>query len=183
MHRALWLGLAACLLLGLPAQASTARFLDVTTLVHRADAVFLAEVLQRDSFWQGPKIYTLARLRVHQTWVGEAPADGFIDVLTHGGQVGDIGQEVGGAARLPLNGTLVLHLVKASTGEFLPVGMAQGVWQLALEQAQKPAGLLDLRKVRIFRPGVDRLVGDPGEGPQTVEQLHQAVREACLGLR
>jgi hypothetical protein len=109
------------------AHATTARPLDMRTLTTAADAVVFGQVLTSQSFWQGAQIMTLAQVRVGETWRG-AVAQPTVDVLTLGGLVGDIGQRVDGAGSLPVGRQVVLHLRHTSTGEFLPLGMAQGIW-------------------------------------------------------
>ncbi len=188
----------ACLL---PRQAlaTTARYVDLPNLVARADTVVLGEVVAREGFWQGPKIYTLSQLRVHQVWRGPVVDGAVLDVLTRGGAVGDLAQEVGGEARLPLHALMVLHLRRTSTGEYVPVAMAQGAWQVQQPQketartagdgAQGAALLATLREeaLAVVRPGVDRLVQSPGPLatplPATLAELRQAVREAPNGPR
>jgi hypothetical protein len=109
------------------AHATTARPLDIRALTTAADAVVFGQVLESQSFWQGAQIMTLAQVRVGEIWRGTV-AQPTVDVLTLGGLVGDIGQRVDGAGSLPVGRQVVLHLRHTSTGEFLPLGMAQGIW-------------------------------------------------------
>ena len=155
---------------GPSAHASTARRLSLQELVRRSDLIVLGQVEQEESFWQGPRIYTLSKVRVDELWAGRDHTPQQVNVLTLGGQVGDIGQRVEGASAPMVGERVVMTLKAAAGGEHLPVGMAQGIFVI------EPLPL----RPGVSRPGVDRLVGGLRYAPipQTLSSLKSAIQEA-----
>ena len=161
-----------------PSYATTARMLNFSELVNSANTVVLTgQVVGSGSFWQGTRIYTLVQVKVDETWVGKQPKSALIDVLTLGGVVGDIGQHVDGAAVLPTERQLVLHLHQAASGEYVPLGMAQGVW--VVESQKLPAK----EQAKVTRINTDRLIAksignQAMRVPTTLGELKKVVLEA-----
>lgn len=166
------LPLLALLLTCTSAQASSARYVSLGELVKSSDTVVLGRAGKAESFWQGTRIYTRIEVAVEQVWAGQTPNTKVIDVITPGGVVGNIGQRVDGAAVLPANQRVVLHLRHDVADEYSPVAMAQGVWHIAAGDDAK-----------ISRPSTDRLVVMHGTDaptlPTTLDALHRAVLEAA----
>ena len=165
-----FIALSVVILGGLTAHASTARRLSLQELVHRADLVVLGQIEHEQSFWQGPRIYTLSKVRVDELWAGRDHTPQQVDVLTLGGHVGEIGQRVEGASAPAVGERVVMTLKGTAGGEHLPVAMAQGIFVIGEPPLQ----------AHVTRPGIDRLVGGMRHAPipQTLASLKCAVEEA-----
>lgn len=107
------------------AQATTMLALDVAGLSGSSDAVVRARVGQVSARWtrDRARIVTDVELTVLDAWKGTA--SGKIVVTQPGGEVGDIGQRVDGAAAFVAGEEVVLFL-EARGGAFTVAGMAQG---------------------------------------------------------
>ncbi len=163
--------------------ATTVRALSLQDLTHKSDLIVIGRPVSQESFWQFTHIQTLVRVVVDEVWVGPSNAPREVDVLTYGGTVGDLGQQVDGAARFYVGRSMVLHLRKAAhqTGEYTTVGMAQGAW--LVNGSNAPNSVND--DCTITRPGIDRVVVDPNApsaNPRTLGELRQAIAEAARGL-
>ena len=154
-----------------PAQATSMRHKSLRELVRGSDVTLLGHPIAQQSFWQGTRIMTRVQVQVDEVWAGPEQVGRTIEVVTAGGVVGTIGQRVDGAAVLPAESRLVLHL-KAHEGEYWPVAMAQGVWLI------RKAATGEM----LLRPGADRLVAgiraaEAAPMPQTLSALRAAVQE------
>ena len=162
--------------------ATTVRALSLRELTQKSDLIIVGRPVSQESFWQFTHIQTLVRVAVDEVWMGPSDAPREVDVLTYGGTVGDLGQQVDGAARLYVGRTMVLHLRNAShqTGEYTTVGMAQGAW--LVDASNAPDGVTDASAVT--RPGIDRVVNGrnvPEATPQNLGELRKAIAEAAHG--
>lgn len=161
-----------------PSHATSVHYRALRDLVRQSDVTLLGHALAQESFWQGTRIFTRVQVEVEEVWQGAAPKTATIEVITPGGVVGDLGQRVDGAAVLPADGQVVLHLRRIEA-EYVPVAMAQGVWTLAYE----PGPTLPEGSRRVLRLMPDRVVYGlgvrPEAPPKTLAALKAAVLEAA----
>lgn len=140
-----WLAGICCI--GLAGVAPGARAhggaaLSMQQLVRQSSSVVVATPLAAQSMWQGRgrdrRIVTLVEAEVHEAIDGRAGPQGSVIIRTLGGQVGDIGQVVPGAAQLILFTTSVCFLCPARNGSFAIAGMAQGHYVLDQDDVGTP---------------------------------------------
>ena len=120
--------------------ASLAVQMDVPELARKAELVVHGKVVSAESSWQDGRIVTRSTLRIDETLKGKHAAK--LQVLTLGGAVGDLAQNVPGEAALAPGEEVVLFLVKTS-GALRVLGLAQGKFHVAADgtAAQDLAGL------------------------------------------
>ena len=162
-----------CLLLllvaPLQAAASSALQADLKQLVSLSSDVVVGQVQDRQSFWQGQRIYTKHIISVDDTWRGPSTQKS-VEVLTLGGVVGDLGQHVAGSPKLQLGDQLVLFLARDSNQGLHPVGLSQGVFYIGVAT---PKGHPTYRDLREFD-----FIGNQHEVfPGTLEALKVSVKE------
>ena len=117
--------ISLCMLSSLPAGAARVERARLGDLVRGADLVLVGRPLERQSYWQGGRILTRVRLAVDELWSGEL-TESTVEVVTLGGVVGDLGQQVAGEAVVPTSGRVVLFLSGSTLG-LRVLGMAQGL--------------------------------------------------------
>ncbi len=113
------------------AWATATRVAPIDELARDAELVVLGSPVAEQSFWEGGRIFTGVELKVEDVWTGTAPATTSIQLVTLGGQVGELAQRVDGAAVLPLGSRVVAFLNRDSKGRYHPAGMWQGVFRVA----------------------------------------------------
>jgi hypothetical protein len=118
--------------------ATTARTASLAELVNDASAVVVVEVVATRSAWEGTRIVTFATLRVDESWVGDVAAGARVELVTLGGVVDGIGQDVAGAVRITPGERAVLCLEPAGMGRFRVVEMAQGAFFIRPGEASDP---------------------------------------------
>ena len=172
---------AACVVVSAtprPSLATSVHYRALRDLVRQSDVTLLGHATAQESFWQGTRIFTRVQVEVEEVWHGSAPSQRTIEVITPGGVVGDLGQRVDGAAVLPVNSQVVLHLRRLAS-EYVPVAMAQGVWAIAPDLA----GRAPLGGRAVLRLTPDRVVYGLGVTPEapptTLAALKAAVLEAA----
>lgn len=151
MKRTLILLSALCVLSvlclsSLPAQASSALYLNLDALIEQADRVVVVDVASCSSAW-GPKrrlIHTTCTLKVDQDVAGSGPAE--IKLVQPGGKVGRWAQKSHGYHGFVAGQKLLLFL-RLHTGVARVVGMSQGVflpeaklWKQAIQGLSFPKG-------------------------------------------
>jgi hypothetical protein len=122
------------------AWATTMLALDVAGLSRTSDSVVVGTVARVSSRWTGDhaRIVTEIELTVAEAWKGQAPQR---LVLTQpGGEVGDIGQRVDGAASFVVGEEVVLFL-ETRGSEFTVTGMAQGRFKIDRTKDGKSASV------------------------------------------
>ncbi len=126
--------LAALSLIGLRAQASLTRAMDLSELTASADHVVVADVARVSSQWDDDhrNIVTTVEIKVQESWKGTPPADGKLVVRQPGGTVGDIEMTVVGLPRFSVGEHALLFLQHASL-----VGMGQGKRPLRWDASEK----------------------------------------------
>lgn len=99
---------------------------DVETLTASADLVVHAQVVRTRSAFGvgGGQIFTTAVLRPIETWKGEIQPE--IAVLVEGGEVGELAQEVQGAALFREGEEVVVFLLHRASGVYSVSRMALG---------------------------------------------------------
>jgi hypothetical protein len=121
---------AAALLLLLVASSAGASVvvpMEVEALARKADLVVRGKAAASRSAWSGDgrRIQTTTRIEVARLLKGQAPQ--VLEVVTPGGEVGDIGQKVSGAAEFSPGEEVFLFLERSPDGaRFVVSGMAQG---------------------------------------------------------
>jgi hypothetical protein len=111
------------------ASATTVQQLSLNDLDRAADVVVMGEVVRVESYWSDGLILTETTLSVDQCFAGECGEE--LVVTTVGGQVGDIVQQIHGAAYYQ-PGQRVFAFLRVDRGErLITVGMAQGLFHLA----------------------------------------------------
>lgn len=172
-----------CLVMGslcLPprsAQAHAPAGLSLPELVRRSDATVLGHTVSQEAFWQNNRIVTRARVQVDELWAGGVRGAKFVDVLTLGGSVGDLGQRVDGAAQLPTYGRVVLHLSQVEDA-YTPTGMASGVWHVDTLWGSEGRLTRLLALHEDGEPAFQASAKDP-HIPKSLAALRRAVREAA----
>ena len=149
--------LSALCISSLPAQASSALYLNLDALIEQADRVVVVDVESCSSAW-GPKrrlIHTTCTLKVDQDVAGSGTAE--IKLVQPGGKVGRWAQKSHGYHGFVAGQKLLLFL-RLHTGVARVVGMSQGVflpkaklWKQAIQGLSFPQGggealKLDARK-------------------------------------
>ncbi|WP_224245806.1 hypothetical protein [Hyalangium gracile] len=122
--------LAAALLIGLPAAATTMLRFDLTGLAQTADTVVHGTVRRAESRWSGDRrrIVTDVEIEVTETLKGQAGST--VVIVQPGGRVGDIGQMVHGLATFTPGEEVVVFLERKGPSAFRVTGMAQGKYQV-----------------------------------------------------
>jgi hypothetical protein len=122
--------LAATLLLGLPAAATTMLRIDLTQLAQTADTVVHGTVRRTESRWSGDRRRIVTEVEIEVTEALKGQASGTVLIVQPGGQVGDIGQLVHGLATFTPGEEVVVFLDRHGPSAFRVTGMAQGKYQV-----------------------------------------------------
>jgi hypothetical protein len=122
--------LAAALLLGLPAAATTMLRIELPELSQTADTVVHGTVLRVESRWSGDgrRIVTDVEIAVTEALKGQVA--GTVRLVQPGGTVGDIGQKIHGMATFKSGEEVVVFLNRQSSRAFRVTGMSQGKYQV-----------------------------------------------------
>lgn len=122
--------LAAVLLSGLPASATTMLRINLPELARKADTVVHGTVRRMESRWSGDRrrIITDVEIEVTETLKGQAGST--VLLVQPGGRVGEIGQIVHGLASFTLGEEVVVFLDRHGADAFRVTGMAQGKYEV-----------------------------------------------------
>lgn len=133
MHRVAEV-LTACSVLAasIPAAAMSTRVADLSALTRRADLIVVGQALERQSYWHEGRIYTSITVSTDEVWSG-TPEAATIEVVTLGGVVDGIAQQVEGAPVFTVGERLVLVLAREQPGRYFPLGLWQGVFRVTTE--------------------------------------------------
>ncbi len=112
----------------LPANAAVAVPVSVEDLARGSDAVVRGRVARVTSRWIGRRIFSFAEVDAATVWRGSSQSR--VTVITPGGVVGNIGQQVDGAASFGEGEEVVLFLARAEGGAFRVAGLRQGKFLL-----------------------------------------------------
>lgn len=110
------------------AHATTVAELSVVDLDRAAEVVVLGDVVEMESYWDSGLIVTETTIAVEQCLSGVCGEA--IVVTSIGGQVGDIVQQVQGAASFAPGDRVVAFLREDVRQNYVTVGMAQGAFHL-----------------------------------------------------
>ncbi len=111
--------------------ASTLLSLDLSALTIQADRIVVGRVLDAVAFQRQNRIYTLHRIEISNVASGKNAVGDVIEVVTEGGRIGRIRQEVSGAATLEVGAQYLLFLEDRGDPTFAYVlGMSQGAYPL-----------------------------------------------------
>jgi hypothetical protein len=142
------------------ARAAVMPYLDFAALAQRAPLVLQGLVTARTSEWTPDKrrIVTRVRVAVEACWRGECGAEA--EVLTLGGEVGDLAQWVPGEAAAHEGDRVLLFLEGLpQAGLWRSVGLRQGWFRL---DAQARA-VRDFRGAGVIAPGTSTPLEPPEE--------------------
>ncbi|WP_224367248.1 hypothetical protein [Hyalangium versicolor] len=171
--------LAAALLIGLPAAATTMLKIDLTGLSQTADVVVHGTVRRTESRWSSDRrrIVTDVEIEVTETLKGQAGST--VLITQPGGRVDGIGQIVHGMATFATGEEVVVFLDHHGPRAFHVTGMAQGKYQVRRSE--------DSRSVMAVPESTgDALLLDPttrqptgsGQKALTLDELKAAIRTA-----
>jgi hypothetical protein len=179
--------LLAALIVASPAYGSIVQALDLSELVAQSDRIVVGRVVFAEAFRRRDgTIATWYRVEVERELRTDAPTrdeepEVIIQVL--GGQIGDLGMRVEGEPRFSVGERAVIFMKEGSQLAFRPVGMAQGVMRIRMDEGdesvfQSREGLL------LVRRGPDGLLKrSPGALPHKerlktfLERVNTIVRE------
>ncbi len=119
--------------LGNEARASLVdEWLSIRELVERSDGIFIGEVQDGRSQWDGRsgEICTLVTLEVQSELKGRADSDGTIHLRVPGGRVGSVMERVVGAARFAPGEHVLVFAARDQEGFYRVTGMAQGKYTI-----------------------------------------------------
>lgn len=116
------------------AEASVSLAARFDQLVERSHAAVMATPMEQKSIWEEGKIFTYTRVKIDDAAAGELPTGSEAWVVTRGGMVGDIGQQVDGEAVFRVGVPTLVFLARDLTakGVFVVTSRAQGQWQVML---------------------------------------------------
>jgi len=138
---ALSAGLLAALLCSAPAHASIVQALDLDELVEQSDRIVLGTVVFAESYQrQDGTIATAYRILVERELRDDAPSEAEepeVIVRVLGGSIGDIGMRVEGEPTFTEGERAVVFIRRGHGIAFRPVGMAQGVMRIRMEQGRE----------------------------------------------
>jgi len=156
------------------AGATVVQHLALEQMHRDASIVVRGDVVSRHSHLTSDNlVLTDHTIRVRRCYKVVAGCDATVTLRTLGGEVGDRGMQVEGMPRLA-PGQPVILFGRMVGGRLLPVGLAQGVYQLRGGQADR-----DLRGLDLVRRGA-RATRDRVRGTLervSVEQLEHQLRE------
>ncbi|MBN1210648.1 MAG: hypothetical protein JXB05_37710 [Myxococcaceae bacterium] len=122
--------LAAALLLGLPAAATTMLRIDLPELSQTADTVVHGTVRRMESRWSGDRRRIVTDVEIEVTEALKGQVAGTVRLVQLGGTVGEIGQKVHGMATFKPGEEVVVFLNRQSSKAFRVTGMSQGKYQV-----------------------------------------------------
>lgn len=179
--------LFAALIIASPANGSIVQALSLSELVAQSDRIVVGRVVLAEAFQRHDgTIATWYRIEVERELRTDAPTrdeEPEVIVQVMGGVIGDLGMRVEGEPSFSEGERAVIFMKEGSQLAFRPVGMAQGVMRIRLEDGdesvvQSREGLL------LVRRGTDgQLKQSPGALPRKerlrifLERVNTIVRE------
>ncbi|MCF6227670.1 MAG: hypothetical protein L3J82_03250 [Planctomycetes bacterium] len=119
------------LLAVLPALSATVALkMDIESLAEKSTLIVVAKINSKESRWDASKkgIWTHHEITVEDTLKGSADADQ--KLVTRGGVVGKLGQNVAGSGQFKIGERAVFFLWKDATKRWRLTGMAQGAFKI-----------------------------------------------------
>jgi hypothetical protein len=159
--------LLAALATASPAFAAQAVAASVEELARASDVVVRGRVVSTTARWSDGRIYTYAEVEVSDSLRGSAPAR--VTVVTPGGEVGDLGQRVDGAAIFTSGEEVVVFLGKPQAGRYRVSGLAQGKFAIEGKVATPSLGRVDFVSSQVR-------VGERRAEAMSVGELESRVR-------
>ena len=171
--------LAALLLAGLPAAATTMLRMDVPELAQNSDTVVHGTVRRVESRWSGDRRRILTDVEIEVTESLKGQPGSTVLVVQPGGKMGDIGQMVHGMASFTPGEEVVVFLERRGASAFQLSGMSQGKYQVR-RAADNPTALAvpeDLQHVLLLDPET-RQASTTARKTLTLQELKAAIRTA-----
>jgi hypothetical protein len=122
--------LAAALLLGLPAAATTMLRIDLPELSQKADTIVHGTVRRMESRWSGDRRRIVTDVEIEVTEALKGQAGSTVLLVQPGGRVGDIGQMIHGLPTFTPGEEVVVFLDRHGAAAFRVTAMAQGKYQV-----------------------------------------------------
>lgn len=171
--------LAALLLFGLPASATTLLRLDVPELSQNSDTVVHGTVRRVESRWSGDRRRILTDVEIEVTESLKGQPGSTVLVIQPGGKMGDIGQMVHGTASFVPGEEVVVFLERKGASAFQLSGMSQGKYQVrrAADNATALAVPEDTQHVLLLDPDT-RQATSTARKTLTLQELKAAIRTA-----
>ena len=147
--------LLATLITASSAHGSLVQALDLSELVAQSDRIVVGRVVLAEVFQRGDgSITTWYRVEVERELRSDAPTrdeEPEVIVQVLGGQIGDLGMRVEGEPRFSVGERAVIFMREGNQLAFRPVGMAQGVMRIRMDEGaetvfQSREGLLLVRR-------------------------------------
>lgn len=147
--------LLATLITASSAHGSIVQALDLSELVAQSDRIVVGRVVLAEVFQRGDgSITTWYRVEVERELRSDAPTrdeEPEVIVQVLGGQIGDLGMRVEGEPRFSVGERAVIFMREGNQLAFRPVGMAQGVMRIRMDEGaetvfQSREGLLLVRR-------------------------------------
>ncbi len=127
--------------------------MDVEALTRRSDLVVRGRALSVQPAWSsdGRRIQTTVRVEVASSLKGQAPK--VVEIVTPGGVVGEIGQQVSGAPQFAPGEQVIVFLEKVpQVARFQVAGMAQGKFELTADAKGQPIVTQSLAGLAVLGP-------------------------------
>ncbi|HLL04374.1 MAG TPA: hypothetical protein VK539_27560 [Myxococcaceae bacterium] len=171
--------LAALLLFGLPASATTMLRLDVPELSQNSDTVVHGTVRRVESRWSGDRRRILTDVEIQVTESLKGQPGSTVLVIQPGGKMGDIGQMVHGTASFVPGEEVVVFLERKGASAFQLSGMSQGKYQVrrAADNTTALAVPEDTQHVLLLDPDT-RQASTTARKTLTLQELKAAIRTA-----
>lgn len=147
--------LLATLITASSAHGSIVQALDLSELVAQSDRIVVGRVVLAEVFQRGDgSITTWYRVEVERELRSDAPTrdeEPEVIVQVLGGQIGELGMRVEGEPRFSVGERAVIFMREGNQLAFRPVGMAQGVMRIRMDEGaetvfQSREGLLLVRR-------------------------------------
>ena len=176
-----WIPVAAFVLAALIAMSAAHATLimgaTIEELTSVSDEVVVGEVVELDPFLQDGRVMTRAVVRVAEPWHGGCAPGDDIEVLLHGGILGDIATRVPGATDLRLGESYVLFLEETAVpGAFLSVALSYSAFRVDGDIAVR-----DVADLTVLVPSGGGAIESPVTA-YTLDELESRVRGATLVL-
>ncbi len=172
---------AAAFFVSLTALATTQVAADLPTLSREADAIVQGRVLSTRArlTMDGRRIVTDTTVAVVDSLKGSLKGE--VVVMQPGGEVGDLGQRVEGAATFAVGEEVVLFLERKSDTRFGVLGMSQGKFRLE----RSPDGKVTFALPAAERSGLllDPRTRQPVQTPLVTLELSQLKTQILASLR
>ncbi|MBN1959339.1 MAG: hypothetical protein JW841_00205 [Deltaproteobacteria bacterium] len=128
--------LVVLLFISHPATASFVQIVNLETIVQKADLVVYGKAGPKTCYWQDGRIFTRTSFEIEEVWSG-ATTYQTIEVITLGGALDNIAQNVPGSPTFNINERLVLLLAHEHDNFYYPMGLFQGVYRVTGENSNR----------------------------------------------